>query len=622
MKKNRTGTSGIDAAGAVSFFVASALIACIVFLAFITTRSSDDYLYMSFTNGSFGEFAEHMRWHYLNYNGRTLVHALDSLILRYGNISFAFVCFACHLLLLYSIKKLFGLPYKAFAVLFCAGFLLIPTTVMVEGYLWISAFCNYMLPAVLIVLEVVIFKSNINCRKHGFIKSLGMILYCFICGALHEQAGIVSFAVCLMFVFAYFTEDNNIKATPLLCLAASIGGLISVVLSPATESRMGRSMTESFVDMIISGLHDQTKLIRSNWYFSVLLILCFVFMLIGNFRKPFTKTVCLVNTILFTALSAGMYLASEDLAVWCWFMILIDMVVTGMIFAVFERSEYILLIAAAVSNAVMTVTGVSVNRTVLPSFVYILVIFSGVAGIGLGELFSGKDRNEPKTSDGVNTAVLTPVSLALAVLALVLTVPRFPAYYANYRIFERNRESVNSVKDTEVIYLCMDYDFRYTHKGKAYEDGFFYNAFLDYIKQKENHYKVYLYGENAYPLYVNGQRTEIPAIKGDEGRIYLPLYEVVRGAGAELYEDENTAKTIISYDGNEFYCEIDYTMGYFSRVDVPGRQPYTTYGLPNYYSFVMDSRAFNELWLIEAKEGWAENGEKAIMIDTYEDETR
>ena len=572
-----------------------------VFLSLITTRSSDDYLYGSFVNNGIGAFVDHMKWHYANYNGRTVIHIIDSVILHFGNICFALVCLACQILLIFGILKLFEKNAGISSVVFCAGFILIPTAVMVEGYYWISAFCNYLLPVVWIVWEIVILKNNIDAKDRVALRTLGMAAFCFLCGASHDQTGIVSCGVCAVFAVVYFIKKSKMAFPSVICLLSSICGFLTIVLSPATQSRIGTTMDGSHIQRIVAGLKDQTTLIKDDRYYSFLILICFVLIAFLPFRSGKAKLAARANMFLIPVLTAGMYLTGEKISYLFYFLILIDMFAAGCLLVLTERYGFALLPASVISNAVMTLTGFSANRTLLPSIVYLIVLIAGLAG----EL-----KIESKK------AVAVTLTSVLTLCALVYILPKIGGYYSNSLIYKENVASAEKAKETKEMRLCIDYDHTYTHHGKFYEDGFFYSALMDMIGQEENGYKVYLYGKNCIPFYIDGELMEVPALKDESGTLYLPLCEVLEAHGMQVYYDSELKRVVIDTGKVKYNCDrVEMTVTiYPSDGDVS--QSYTAYAYPSFYTNEYAAGFFEDFWGMTVEIGPDKDNNDAVFMNT------
>ena len=144
-------------------------LAVLAFLAGITIYSSDDYWYSTFLRDGLEEFWRLVKLHYQVFNGRVVVHLLAWVVLHVGNGLFAVVCVSFFLLLPWLGCRIGRLPREqtpTVFLLFLSGVLLMPTAMMKEGVLWISAFCNYVFPGVLLTGYVLLMETYLR-RERG-----------------------------------------------------------------------------------------------------------------------------------------------------------------------------------------------------------------------------------------------------------------------------------------------------------------------------------------------------------------------------------------------------------------------------------------------------------------------
>lgn len=129
------------------------IIIAILFLVMTTsmiTLYSDDFYYISFFDGGFSEFVQNNINHYLNVNGRVLVHILDEICLNLGKIPYILTLVGMLLYIFYTSNKIilsFILPKDNIKnnILYstCLSmilFLFIDVCVLKETAFWITRF--------------------------------------------------------------------------------------------------------------------------------------------------------------------------------------------------------------------------------------------------------------------------------------------------------------------------------------------------------------------------------------------------------------------------------------------------------------------------------------------------
>ena len=175
------------------------------FLLGIAVYSADDYWYSTFMDGGLGEYLRLMRVHYEEMNGRMLVHAAAQLILHCGSWLFALAGTALTLAIPWASLRAARLPaarHVACLLIFGAGLLLMPGGMLSRGFLWTSAFCNYVLPTAM-VCALLPLLQRLSERGGGSLPlAAGTALFSLLCGATTEQSGFVALCLALYFCLA------------------------------------------------------------------------------------------------------------------------------------------------------------------------------------------------------------------------------------------------------------------------------------------------------------------------------------------------------------------------------------------------------------------------------------
>lgn len=142
----------------LSFWVLLAVAAAVfAYLGFTTTWEMDDYWYVCFWKDGPLEFLKLNQYHYLNFNGRVLVHLFVQTILALGNWAIGLVFPIITLAIPFFAVKAERNQQSSFAVaavFFSALLLALSRNFFVEAYNWVSAFGNFVLPTAMLSLQI------------------------------------------------------------------------------------------------------------------------------------------------------------------------------------------------------------------------------------------------------------------------------------------------------------------------------------------------------------------------------------------------------------------------------------------------------------------------------------
>lgn len=475
-------------------------LAALVFLAFITTLSADDYWYSTFFRNGLGGYLALMKEHYLTFNGRMVVHFFAQLTLALGNWAFAPICGGLTVLIPLLSAKAGEKPAPALpaAALFCGILLLLPRSYFATAYLWTSAFFNYVFPTAMLAAELFLLDRVVR-RKTTPAATALLVVYAFLCGATTEQAGAVAvgFAFCLVVDALAFRRERRALWLGLGCAGASLLGLLTVFLSPATLARARMEVGASPLDKLWSGLQNEARLFLGE--LRVCLLLSALFMAAACFlwRQDRRK---------FAALCAAAALVPPlahflPEGVWAPALLLLFLALAACAAALFflsaDKLSAYLILGGLGSAAVMLFTNSIAPRTILPAILFLLAAAARMGAAALEDI--------PLPSCIVAGVV------TLAALAAIL--PQFPGYLHNYRVEQENMAYIRDAKETGVLYCNVDYLPDYTHT-KMCGDGYFYNTYLAYAGAGDG-MQVLLRSDSGYDLYAGDQRWSVPACRVD-----------------------------------------------------------------------------------------------------------
>ena len=203
----------------------------------------DDYFYASFSKLGFWQM--HIK-HYLESNGRALVHFLDSLFLILPQPIWAIFNSFCLCAIAYFACKIITLVKASSKhtfqtlLLFTILILAIPIKVARQSIYWKTGSMNYVFPMFLFFLYwYVLLKSFLSHFQKG---KLLVILLAFISSLTVEQEGMMTFGVTLLLLIYYLWKKKQYHFIPIkpliLILTSSLTGLCTLLLAPSQFTRI------------------------------------------------------------------------------------------------------------------------------------------------------------------------------------------------------------------------------------------------------------------------------------------------------------------------------------------------------------------------------------------------
>lgn len=565
--------------------LAALLAGYLALLAFCTAYSADDFWYSTFLDKGVQGYLELAKEHYQTFNGRILVHLFAQIILHFGTWLFALIMFASVWAMprLATGRTASAEQVNLAALVFLMGMTLLPRSMVVEGLTWISAFCNYVLPTVLLLIQLLLLTRFV--RKGG--RALGLIccIISLLCGATTEQSGLVSVYVAFYAVCLCLRGSKKRLGVCLFGMACSALGLATIFASPATRLRMtaegvsGGSM--GLGPKLTLGLDRQAEAFFDGFFLPVTLLMLFalgaLLLWTGHKRTP-AKLGTGIAVIGAACLLAGS--AFPEKAGLCYALAQLCLFAFGIPLWLSGRGRLCALLhCGLVSLAVLLTTDSIAPRTMLPYALFLLLSLAWIAG----ELLQSWNRAR---------YWLLPVF----VLAAVLAVNQFPGYWYNYQIECLNRDYVKQAQDTGVLYYCMDYDREYTHT-KAYEDGLFYSTYAEAAGIDPDTASVYFYSDNLPKVYANGQRLTSPALpSGQNDGWLLPLRGIVEAFGGtvEFLDGVGAGISFPNQAGEQHYIwngsELVWTDADGTENHEPAEQA------AHYYAICLSQRVYTDIF--------------------------
>lgn len=614
-------------------------------LALITVYSADDFFYCTFFDGGIAGWFGQMAEHYRSFNGRMLVHVAATLILRAGNWLFAGMVLLCCL----GIWYFSGLflerkgPARFSFVLFFAGILLMPRPMMVEGVLWISACCNYLLPTAMIFCQLCAVKKVMAGKASGRAVA-GALALSFLCGAATEQCGLVACAVGLEAVLAALRFERSGLKYGIGCLLCSAAGLCTIFLSPGTHVRV-RAETGRGLGVLFSGLSERrgqaaAAVICAAAAAGVLFVLLRRLPRAGRRRAAAVLIICMglaaAGGVFALARRAPAalellkrpFLAQAELCAGGPAMLALLgglFLCLGAIYCQRTGRKALSLGMALLLLACLACVGLNI----LPAGAYCLLLL-GMAVTALGFWLAGPRETGVllglavvsvavmATTNSSSWRTMLPFYLfalwaligafqelagegrltrltagVLLLLALVRLGTYLPPCWENWRLDRDNRLRAEQARASGELYYSVDYNLDYTHTKPFFSDYFL----LSYLKSEGlslNVCAVYFYGEGLPEVYVNGTRTRYPAAPGADGAYMLPAWYVLPLTGCEC-QWLDSGSTIV-WDGVVYQSFRDEGQGVLSWTQAGETRTLSFPLIQGYHEVYYPLSVYQELW--------------------------
>lgn len=571
---------------AVVWAAAAAALALILFtLAFMTSRSMDDYYYYAFWNDGFSAFLRNFSDHYQSMNGRTFIHVVLTVVLRGGTAVFALVSVGLAVATPLLAHKLTGSnasPLPAIAV-FMAALLLAPRSIMVQGILWQSAYFNYVFPTAMIVLLLYLLQRTLYIERLKPAAAVGVMVCAFLCGATTEQSGLLAVCAVLAVCAQCLLTARKRLWLPLACLLTAAAGVCTIFLSPATQTRFLHEQASPTWPTLCRGLTSQARLIQGEP--AILALLALLFLLLALFcAARWNGKLAPVFILLPLSALLGVLLSGEEGLLPCYVALLAVTVGVGAFFWLKGARPLGILLALAVGSLlVIAATKSSEVRTVTPFYLYIVTALSYC----LGALWDGKWKP------------LSCVCAALLVVAGVIYIGyHMPHYVYNYAIEQFNHAAERQAHTTHVLGYNIDYQMDYTY-SKPITSSFCRKHYLSALGLSDDDCLLYFYSSTLPNIFLGGRPLEFPAIPDGNGGFLLPLRPIIESLGGTVDWTPEPAPTIIRLDGKEASLTYDSQLIHMTGADDNG-QPcaFSAYRDKKYYPFFLPAEAYQTIFSI------------------------
>lgn len=482
----------------------------LAYFAWTTVYSSDDYWYSTFWDQGLKRYLELMDYHYQQFNGRMLVHALAHIVLHFDRWAFVVMCSVLCSAVCFAMVRGTGMEkerYLCAVCLFLTGLLCMPLQIFNQGFMWISASCNYFFPAALVCLLALALERQSNWSY----------LLAFLCGATTEQMGPASVALAGAYaVFGLLRRKGAVRN--LSCTGLAMLGALTIFLSPATARRTDARVHLDSLEMIWKTVRRcillEAELLTANpaplvVMFAILVLGAVVLRRTKGWKWPAVPAAIGGVMLLMGSFSAELLrlygFAAAFLALGVMAVLLM---VGGQAFAGG------LVLTGLAAAAVMLPTGTIVARVMLP--VYFLLLVS-VCVLSVRVI---RHRSA--------------LAVAGMVLAVLVSVPAVIGYWTNYQVDLLNRSFAWQDRDRFAIRYCTDYDMDYTWH-KADSDPHFQAKYLESIGlPKQTRVAYFSRFEENIPIRYEDTTLIYSLRTKPDGKLMLPLREVIETMGGSV----------------------------------------------------------------------------------------
>lgn len=203
--------------------------------------TGDDLFYGRWTHMGFAAYWQQLWQHYFLANGRTMVHAIDVLLLASDAtiaVAQAFIAallggIAAGLLRLGGVR---GLQQCGAAALLVSGVFLLPPLLTRQSVYWITGAMNYVFPMAVLVVYWLLLRRSLAQGRHWAATALcGLVASVTV-----EQIGMMAFGVTVLLLFTHrVVQKKKLLKWAWLALALTFVGMASVCFAPSMFYRSG-----------------------------------------------------------------------------------------------------------------------------------------------------------------------------------------------------------------------------------------------------------------------------------------------------------------------------------------------------------------------------------------------
>ena len=539
------------------------LIGLLAYFGWTTVHSSDDYWYATFWDHGLAHYMEMMELHYQTFNGRSLVHFLAHLILHFDNWAFALACCGlCTTAILMACKSVHRENHRTAEAMafFLAGLMLMPKSIFAEGFMWISAFCNYLYPVTLICIMI-------NLRERGKSHIL-LILMSFICGATTEQMGMTTVGILLIYTIEAVIRRKGF-GVDIACVGASLIGLLTIFLSPASQNRVSANFHSGDLMDIIADLlktaSREAEILTENGM-PLLVILLFL-LLSGKIISDKSGKVAFIPVSIVGIVGIALWaFGSGGIQVTGAVIVFLSLAIESVALIVWkERASGVFMLAALLSSAVILPMHSVGPRLMLPFYTLALLSICSLYPLIVLRV---RERG-----------IILCAVLGLSVIALI---PVMQGCWHNHQLDRMNKNFAVEDHDKKILRFCADFNYDYTWKGKVHTNLDYQKHYLVSLGMPEDTEMFYFTGAYDPPVInCDGVSMVAYAACDEEGNTYFPLRKLI-----EFYDGSvawTPEHTVIHLDQREYIMRIEEDTAYFTFQDQSGRESMIELPCMSYY---------------------------------------
>ncbi len=416
----------------------------------LTLWSADDMLYATFLDDGWQTYMSLLRWHYMKFNGRVLVHIVDEVILNFHMWLFVLVSLTAALVIPLSAGAAAGLERRQFpmaAAVFLCCLPAVPARILCQGWFWISAFCNYVLPTAMLCVLILLAGG---LERGGRGKKTAFVLMAAACGATTEMFGAATVILTVYFLIKALVKRRGAGTACAACVLSG-AGLASIFCSPGTRKRMASEVEIDSLRALVEKLLRELEPAAGEFGESLLVPALFaaLFILTGVIvgRKLQKRWPILAGLALALVPAASLFTAGTIRA-WIYAALCVAAAVCAVGLVVVGReTPGLLTLTGLATLGIILLTNSAGERTLLPLCLFFMAAVAVLAAPELARLGQGG---------------LTAVMAALTVFAVAASVPLLTGMTYNYKIELENRENIETARGSGKLLYNIDYDKTYT----------------------------------------------------------------------------------------------------------------------------------------------------------------
>lgn len=253
---------------------------------------NDDFTYRQAAVGSINEIIEFIKWHFENYNGRTLVHVIAMIFLRnkFGLMIWRVLCPA-----VIALSCLFTAKITADSkddvrrgcLMSVFVFAAINPIMLNQSVYWLTGFFNYLFPVFILLSVMLIASKNAESK---WLYPLGLISSLTV-----DQTSMMTVGLFALLSIDSLIRKKKFSIHNAICFVLSVAGCCTVLLAPGNSKRLDLQGKPELMQII----RNFIAIIRKNWldniflFVMIITLTVFIAMWLYKFKgiNTFTKVV-------------------------------------------------------------------------------------------------------------------------------------------------------------------------------------------------------------------------------------------------------------------------------------------------------------------------------------------